>query len=344
MRKYYRGGGRGKRTGQAQAPLNQNDDDVINPLDFLEKEYPQGREGDETPLGHESDEVPLDRESEETPVEQPHVAAQGLFVVGTDVGVGKTIAICSLGALLQQHNRKVVAVKPVQCGGEEARLFMDNFDMSAGSEELTPYSFSEKISPYFAFKKNNVAFDMQKVVAAYQQASTSAEIAFVEAPGGLAEPLTEQYYVFDMAKALGLSLLIVAPLRRGSLNHLVMTVRLARECGLSVRGVLFTEPQGPEVNAVFMAKVKALRDLLNVPVIGIIPFLANGSEEEIQKKCHRKISFKTLLGLAQDKVSHQYAPAAQGQSQEKKPVSSGRRPSRRSRPSRRRNRVSRPSA
>lgn len=223
---------------------------------------------------------------------------QGLCVIGTDTGVGKTIAICALGTLLKDKGLDIAAMKPIECGGHDSHLFGDTFDMKNSAGAVSTYSFKDRASPYFVFKKQNEKFDPKKIIAQYRQLNRDHDLTFVEGAGGLLDPITEKYTTADLIKDLGLHVVVVAPLKGGVLNHLMMIADRARASGVTIQGVLFTQAGGVVPNAFFMENMKAVRELMDLPVIGFVPFLEKGSSEEILERCHKKVSFKVLLNFS----------------------------------------------
>jgi len=258
----------------------QETEEFISPLDFLDLESDGSQPG-----------------TEAADASRHH---QGIFIIGTDTGVGKTVAVCALGALLKQRGLQAGVMKPIDCGAEDMKVFQDACHAGTFSSAGCVYSFREKISPYFAFKKNHAVFDMEKTVQVCRQAVEENDVTLIEGPGGLCDPLTEKQTVADLIKALGLKVVVAAPLRRGTLNHLAMLAGQARACGVEIQGVLLTETQRSIPKAYFLAKIQAVREVAGLAVLGIIPFLEKGTPEEVLERCHQKVSFKLLLNLPEN--------------------------------------------
>lgn len=262
------------------------EEDYINPMDFWDMDLDEGTESEVS--------------SEKTSVEKPAVKKhqQGLYVIGTDSGIGKTIAICALGTMLKNKGVDVSAMKPIECGGQDSRLFVDTFDMKDPADAVSVYSFKDKVSPYFSFKKQKKEFDPKKIIEQYSRLKDAHDLTFVEGAGGLLDPITDKYTAADLIKELGLHVVIVAPLKDGVLNHLMMIAAHAKTLGIAIQGILFTQAEGVVPNAFFIENMKAVREMMDVPVIGFVPFLEKGSPEEILEKCDKKISFKVLLSFS----------------------------------------------
>lgn len=287
-----------------------DEQDFINPMDFWDMDV---------------DNVSIEAMRKEP---QHQIKQKGFAVVGTDQGVGKTIAICSLGALLKEQGVEAAAFKPIQCGGEDNHIFSGSF----GIEEMLihdgVYSFEDKEAPYFSLQKSQKKFDPKEIQALYQKISGDHAVTFIELPGGILDPITQSKTAADLINYLKLDMIVVAPLRPGVLNHLQMIVQAAQEKKLKIQGVLFTAYKKDVTKEQFLQHVHAARELMGLPVIGLIPLLEQGSHEEIIQKCHRKISFKTLLGFsfaAQNSAENKAGPSQPLQEKDKKKSSRGRR-------------------
>ena len=166
---------------------------------------------------------------------------QGIFITGTDTGVGKTVATLVLATLLQDQGYNVGIMKPVQCGGNDAAFLKKSLRLSDPLLEINPCFAHEPLSPHLAFKREKRKIDVEKILVAYERLKQKHDIVLVEGAGGLMVPLREDYFVADLARDLNLELLVVARLGLGTINHTLLTVEQARAQGLQVRGVIFSE-------------------------------------------------------------------------------------------------------
>ncbi|MEW5894847.1 MAG: AAA family ATPase [Candidatus Omnitrophota bacterium] len=253
--------------------------DYINPLDF----WGMNTDGME-PGG---DETAQDKGNRR----------KSLFFIGADDFSGKTIAICAIGTMLSERGIKVAGIKPIECGTEDNFIFEQAFSMNNSwkDDPLGPYFFKEKLSPYFAFKQSKAGFDKGRIIKLCNGVIAQQDVTFIEGSGGLLDPIVAGCSTADMIKELGSSVVIVSPLKRGTLSQLMMIIAQAKVIGVSIRGVLFSAADKTVTKDFFLLNVQAVRDLVKVPVIGIIPFLEKGSREEILEKCSKKVSFQVML-------------------------------------------------
>lgn len=187
---------------------------------------------------------------------------RGLFITGTDTGVGKTVLSASLLAAMVAAGESVRAHKPVLTGlddhGHEASPGAWPADHEllaavAGMEpgEVSPLRFGPAVSPHLAAALAGVQIDPERLLAA-ALAGAAGKTLVVEGVGGLLVPLSEDFNVCDLALALGLPLVIAARPGLGTINHTLLTLAVAREVGLEVAAVVLTpwpeRPSGLELS------------------------------------------------------------------------------------------------
>jgi dethiobiotin synthetase len=157
----------------------------------------------------------------------------GLFITGTDTGVGKTVVATGLLRLAGAKGWNVVGLKPVASGAERTPTGLRNDDaleLSAASSlrnpyELTnPYCFEPAIAPHIAAAAQGRPIVLTDLLAWYQQASTGADLAIVEGAGGWRLPLYPLGFLSDLPEQLAMPVLLVVGLRLGCLNHARLTL------------------------------------------------------------------------------------------------------------------------
>jgi dethiobiotin synthetase len=191
---------------------------------------------------------------------------RGVFVTGTDTGIGKTVVAGAICAALTARGDRVAAFKPVVTGIDEP-VADDPTDEPRGAAgdwppdhellataagdwrspgEVTPYTLGPPLSPHYAAALAGTSVEPELLVAKAQAAAASADALVCEGVGGLLVPLTDDYSVRDLARALGLPLIVVARTGLGTINHTLLTVEAARGAGLDVAGVVMTPWADPE--------------------------------------------------------------------------------------------------
>ena len=169
---------------------------------------------------------------------------RGLFVTGTDTGVGKTVVAAAIAAALVAHGTRVAVFKPVVTGLDDPRdpdwpPDHELLAMAAGGGHVAPRCFGPAVSPHLAAELAGDPIEPAELVAAARSAADTAAL-IAEGVGGLLVPLTLGYSVRDLARDLGLPLVIAARPGLGTINHTLLTVEAARAVGLDVVGIVMT--------------------------------------------------------------------------------------------------------
>lgn len=210
---------------------------------------------------------------------------KGYFITGTDTGVGKTAITAALCYLLRGRGIDAVPVKPVQTGvtaGEPGDLehCLAVCDIKPDGHELAlmnPCRFGIPASPHLAAELENTAVDLDHLLRCCQQLSGKHELLLVEGAGGLLVPLTRKDSTLDLALRLGLPLLVVARAGLGTLNHSLLTLRVANESGLNVAALILNhtgpEPESRNDRLIAADNARLIAQTGAVQVIGPLPYL-----------------------------------------------------------------------
>ncbi len=205
---------------------------------------------------------------------------KGLFVTGTDTGVGKTWIAAGLTAVWRRQGLNAAYFKPVQSGCPEvdgrliptdARLARDLAGLSEPLEVLTPVCLRLPLAPAVAAAQEGKTVDLEKVAGALRKLARRYDWLVVEGAGGLCVPLIgTRFLVLDMIRWLGLPLLVVARAGLGTINHTVLTVKAAQSAGVSVPGVVLNRyPAAPGLAE--QTNPGVIEALTGVPVLGLVP-------------------------------------------------------------------------
>lgn len=192
--------------------------------------------------------------------------ADGLFVTGTDTGVGKTVVTAALAAALRDAGVDVRALKPVQSGDDGDAAFIA---AAAGHAPRCLRTFRTPVSPHRAAALEGVTLDGDTLID-WVQAERGA-VTLVEGAGGWNVPYAPGFFVADLAEALGFPVLVVAANRLGVLNHTLLTLEAVRRRGLTVAGVVLVE-HAPEASVA--SNAADLRMLLPTVALRVLPRLA----------------------------------------------------------------------
>lgn len=211
----------------------------------------------------------------------------GLFVTGTDTEVGKSVVAAALTAALAARGTPVGAFKPAVTGLDEAPEPGKPHDHEllaqvAGMEpdDVAPYRFGPAVSPHLAAELAGTVIDSTILVETARRNGAGGRTLIAEGVGGLLVPLdVVGTLVLDLVVALGLPLVVVARPGLGTINHTLLTLRVARAAGVEVRGVVITPwPEAP--SAMQRSNRTTIEALGEVPVAAL-PQLASFSTADL---------------------------------------------------------------
>jgi dethiobiotin synthase len=191
---------------------------------------------------------------------------KGLFVTGTDTGVGKTIA----SAALMHRYRGAAPLrywKPIQTGIEidddtaTVRLLG-----ACSDEELFDQGvrLPRPVSPHLAAHWAGQRIDLAELRGLVGDDDDTTWI--VEGAGGLLVPVNESHTMADWIAYLALPVLVVARSGLGTINHTLLTLEALQARSLRVAGVIMMGESNPDNRS-------AIERYGHVPVVAEMPFL-----------------------------------------------------------------------
>jgi len=180
----------------------------------------------------------------------------GVFITGTDTGVGKTIVCAGILKLLL-GTKKAVYWKPIQTGtivGDDTKAVKSLTDLKTENFWDPAYRFPEPLSPHMAAQKWGKTIDMETVYRYYDEHKKKGTFVIIEGAGGILVPLTDTVLQIHMIKRFGLPLILVSEDRVGAINQTLLTLNAAREAQLPVLGVVLTRARKTLGNAEAISK------------------------------------------------------------------------------------------
>lgn len=171
--------------------------------------------------------------------------ARGYFITGTDTGVGKTWGSLALMAWLQQQGQCVVGMKPVASGStlidgrlcnDDALLLQAQGSVLLPYAQVNPYAFAPAIAPHLAADEAGQAIALAPLAEGLAHLSALADQVIVEGAGGWRVPLNEREDMADLARELGLPVILVVGLRLGCINHALLSAEAIRASGCVLAG------------------------------------------------------------------------------------------------------------
>lgn len=207
---------------------------------------------------------------------------RGIFVTGTDTGVGKTVVAAALLSALVRDGVRAVGMKPVAAGvapGEgvnaDVAALVAAGNVAAALADVNPYAFRPPMAPHLAAAEAGIAIDVGRIVAAYARLARSADAVVVEGAGGVLVPLSIDADMLDVPARLGLPVLLVVGIRLGCLNHALLSAQAVAARGLRMAGWVANRID-PGMLAVD-ANVAALVERLPAPLVADLAWRHGGA-------------------------------------------------------------------
>ena len=229
---------------------------------------------------------------------------RGLFITGTDTGIGKTFVAALLARELRRQNLKVGAYKPVATGAvldhegrarwEDVETLVAALDDRYEADRICPQRFEAPLAPPLAARAEGRTVDRELLRRGAEWWMDRVDLLLIEGVGGLLCPLTETGTVAELAADLRAPLLIVARQALGTINHTLLTIEAARSRGLTITGVVLNEP-APAAGDPSVASNAA--EIESRGGVGVLATLAHGQSRGLLHDRHgRTIDWIALCG------------------------------------------------
>jgi len=215
--------------------------------------------------------------------------SQGLFVIGTDTGVGKTLITCAIIRILRSQAIDAVGFKPVATGevngswGDAVALHEASGKLEP-IEKICPLRFALPMAPTLAARAEGIDPDLNLARSALGGLCTRHPAVIIEGVGGLLVPLDSRTLVADFALHVGFPVLLVCRAGLGTINHTLLTLREISRYNLRLAGIVMNITQPTDTG------------------------MASGAREEIERISGKKISAIIPCLSAHDHDDHASSP------------------------------------
>jgi dethiobiotin synthetase len=228
---------------------------------------------------------------------------KGVFVTGSDTGVGKTVIAGAIAAAMKAHGLDVGVMKPVASGAKEIKgklvsedaVYLKKIIDSTDDDDLvSPIRLKQPIAPTIAASKAGVPIDIDKILKAYEELTNKHDFVVVEGIGGLMVPIDDTLFVADLVRKMDLALVIVSRDYLGTINHTLLTVEYARSRNLRIKGIVINMLKNGD------DFVREIEKYSSAPILGTIPYKENVSVEncvygDIVEHFRREINISKIM-------------------------------------------------
>ena len=212
---------------------------------------------------------------------------QGLFVTGTDTGVGKTAVAAGLTRMLRRAGVDAMTFKPVQTGSDsvpknsplqapDVRFCLAAAELTPTEQELPlicPYRYKPACSPHLAGRLAGEYPDVERIADCAQALLENRDALIIEGAGGVMAPLNEEQTMLDLMARLGAPVLLVARGSLGTINHTLLSLAALNSAGVEVIGVVFNDPTAIEANFIRRDNPAAVAQFAKIDILGDIPHI-----------------------------------------------------------------------
>jgi dethiobiotin synthetase len=228
--------------------------------------------------------------------------SKGIYIIGTDTGVGKTVVSAGLMHLLLAKKHPSAYFKPVASGAVVINGATESIDAvfvrtaSGFIEErknITPFVFKNEMAPHLASHLEQMPIDIDLIKDRLQYLKGHYEWIIAEGAGGLAVPLNDEGYMqYDLIRELGFSCLLVARAGLGTINHTLLTIHFARSAGLKIKGIIIN---GSTQSLLERDNVETIAKLAGVSAIITLPALTGVDTEKGQTGNLKEVFKKSIV-------------------------------------------------
>lgn len=231
--------------------------------------------------------------------------SKGIFIIGTDTDVGKSVITAGLVYLLRNNGYNACSFKAVQSGGvkrgeklvaEDVELVKQVCNLTEKQENMVPYCLEPAVSPHLAARLTGVEIKKEKIIEAYNNLAQRYEYIIAEGSGGLVVPLIKNdYFIYDLVKDLNLPVVIVSRAGVGTINHTVLTVEYCYKLGFEVKGIFLNRYTGEEYEK---DNIRTIENLTGQKVLSIADIKdLNHNYDKLKDEFESKFDIKNVINM-----------------------------------------------
>lgn len=228
---------------------------------------------------------------------------KGLFITGTDTGVGKTVIAAAVIRALHAYGINACGMKPIETGchrdgdmlyPSDGMFLKTVAHMDETVNYVTPYCFEAPVAPYVASEMEQKEIDINVIVDGMNILLQRYPAVVVEGVGGLLAPIRKDYFVLDLIKEMGLPAVVVARPSLGTINHTLLTVGYALKEGIRVSGIIMNFSRPPDSTPAENTNQLMIKQLSPVPFIGTFPYLDGIGDDTLERAALRHLNTELL--------------------------------------------------
>ncbi|MFD3156925.1 dethiobiotin synthase [Haloimpatiens sp. FM7330] len=218
--------------------------------------------------------------------------SKGIFIVGTDTDVGKTIVTAGIMHVLRSNGYNATYFKAALSGALEVndklvpgdtKIVSEVSNLKESYENITPYVYRSAVSPHLASKIEKKPIDLNVIMKKYEYLKKKYDYIIAEGSGGIICPLIDDergvYTLENLIKDLNMSVILVARAGLGTINHTVLTVKYIESLGINIKGIIINNYVQ---NLLCNDNIKMIEKFTKLPIIGKLKNIENLNENMVQ--------------------------------------------------------------
>lgn len=214
----------------------------------------------------------------------------GLFVTGTDTGVGKTLIAGAIAKILTDKGLKVEVFKPVATGcishweglvSRDSEFLACCANSNLRLTTINPVAYVTAAAPIVSAAEERRPVDFKKIAAVYDEICRSCDIVIVEGIGGIRVPFTDEFDLRDLAVEFALPVVIVSRTNLGAINHTLLTIDSIRAANLEIAGVVINGCNSLQSTIAEETVGQVISQCGSVEILANIPFDETASVENL---------------------------------------------------------------
>ncbi|MDP8290089.1 MAG: dethiobiotin synthase [Candidatus Susulua stagnicola] len=228
---------------------------------------------------------------------------KGIFVTGTDTGIGKTIVTGLLAKFLDNQGYKVITQKWVETGtigfskdvsSHLKLLGKRKQELKSYFDDMSPYTFKFPSSPHLGSSLEKKRISIEKIKSSFKSLAKAFDFVIVEGAGGVLVPLNKKKLLIDVAKELNLSALVVVNNKLGAINHTLLALEALKARKIKIIGVVFNNLGDKTNNIILKDNPKIIKAISGVKSLGSLPWV---KDENLLDKSFKRIGKKILFNF-----------------------------------------------
>jgi dethiobiotin synthetase len=210
-----------------------------------------------------------------------NIMTSGLFVTGTDTGVGKTYVSAGIAKALKRRCVDVGVMKPAETGcrmrtgrlmPKDALVLMKSARVNDPLSLVNPYRLRNPLAPSVAAAREGKKIDPDKILKAFNALRERHEFMIVEGAGGIMVPLCGQYTYLDLAGTMGLPVLIVARPGLGTINHTLLSIAALKGRNIAIAGIVINYALDWKPGLAEETSPAVIEKISGIRIVGILPY------------------------------------------------------------------------